>query len=274
MAQKGGSNWLWWTIGSVSLLGVGVGAFLYFKKKKKDKELAAATNQPVPNQSVTQTIIGGVRDVVGATPTPFKTDAEGNAFRGWVNDKYPDYARQIDLDRTGARDNSYIRKAFAKYGAEYLASPEGRGQVVTITSDGFNKIAQQMSEGNLKSESIAADKMRFYVIDRWGWNDIMANFTPDGGFWIEDEGDESKKFGGTWGFNNNIFTLKLNDGSWNMSDNEISEMVKQIARMKFPSDTGDLNFSDDNVTESSADAFDKLLNQSKKDYIDSQDAIL
>lgn len=274
MAQKGGSNWLWWTIGSVSLLGVGVGAFLYFRKKKKDKEFALATNQPVPNQPIVQTIVGGVRDAVGATPTPFKTDAEGNAFRAWVNSRYPDYAKSIDLDPTGARDNSYIRKAFAKYGAEYLASPEGKGQVVTIASDGFNRIATQMSEGNLKSESIAADKMRFYVIDRWGFSDIMANFTPDGGFWIEDEGDASKKFGGNWGFNNNVFTLKLNDGSFNASDNEMSEMVKQVARIKFPSDTSNLNFSDDNDTISSADALDTLLKDSGKNYVDSQDAML
>jgi hypothetical protein len=270
MAQKGSNNWLWWTIGSVSLLGVGVGAFLYFRKKKKDKELAAATNQPVPNQPVLQTIIQSAQEATGNKPTPFKNQAEGDKFRGWVNDKYPDYARQIDLDRTGAIDNSYIRKAFDKYGAEYLASPEGKGQVTLIAADGYMKIAEQMSDGNLKSESIADNKMRFYVIDRWGWNDIMANFTPDGGFWIEDEADSSKKFDGRWGYNNGIYTLKLNDGSFDMSDNEISEMVKQIARMKFPASASELNFSGFE----GADGLDNILRKRKKKYNDSQDAML
>lgn len=270
MAQKGGSNWLWWTIGSVSLLGVGVGAFLYFRKKKKDEQLAEATNQPVPNQPVLQTVLESAKEVVGGKATPFTKDADGNKFRAYINDKYPDYAKSIDLDRTGSRDNRYIRQAFDKYGAEYLASPEGRGQVTLIAASGFNKIAEQMSAGNLKSESIASDRMRFYVIDRWGFSDIMANFTPDGGFWIEDEGDASKKYGGTWGFNNDVFTLNLNDGSWNMSDNDIAEMVKQIAKMKYPSDTSDLKFSGF----AGADGLDTLLNKKAKKYVDSQDSIL
>jgi hypothetical protein len=52
-------------------------------------------------------------------PTPFKNEAEGNKFRAWVNDNYPKYAKEIDLDRTGAFNNSYIRKAWLKYGTLY-----------------------------------------------------------------------------------------------------------------------------------------------------------
>lgn len=51
--------------------------------------------------------------------TPFTSKAEGNKFRDWVNDTYPKYAKQIDLDRSGDFNNSYIRKAYAQYGAEY-----------------------------------------------------------------------------------------------------------------------------------------------------------
>lgn len=49
---------------------------------------------------------------------PFKTKDEGNAFRAWVNDNYPAYAKSIQLDRTGSL-NSYVQKAWVKYGAEY-----------------------------------------------------------------------------------------------------------------------------------------------------------
>lgn len=57
-------------------------------------------------------------------PTGF-TVAQGNEFRGWFNDNYPEMAKAFDLDRTGLPDNSNIRRAFYKYSGEwkkYLAS--------------------------------------------------------------------------------------------------------------------------------------------------------
>lgn len=51
--------------------------------------------------------------------TPFKTKEEGNKFREWVNKKYPDWAKENDLDTSGSENNSYIRKAYAQYGEEY-----------------------------------------------------------------------------------------------------------------------------------------------------------
>ena len=49
----------------------------------------------------------------------FKTKAEGDAFRKWVNDTHPEYAKEIDLDTTGSHNNSFIKKALAKYGTAY-----------------------------------------------------------------------------------------------------------------------------------------------------------
>jgi hypothetical protein len=57
-------------------------------------------------------------------PTGF-TEAQGNEFRGWLNDNYPEMAKAFDLDRTGLPDNSNIRRAFYKYSGEwkkYVAS--------------------------------------------------------------------------------------------------------------------------------------------------------
>lgn len=53
---------------------------------------------------------------------PFTNTTDGNRFRAWVNDNYQAYAKSIQLDRTGSYNNSYIKKAFAKYGQEYLNS--------------------------------------------------------------------------------------------------------------------------------------------------------
>jgi hypothetical protein len=51
---------------------------------------------------------------------PFKNKQEGDAFRIWVNTKYPDWAKQYKLDKSGSYKNSYIKRAFQKYGQEYL----------------------------------------------------------------------------------------------------------------------------------------------------------
>lgn len=50
---------------------------------------------------------------------PFKNKTEGNKFRMWVNDNHYEYAREIDLDKYGSHNNSYILKAYKKYGKEY-----------------------------------------------------------------------------------------------------------------------------------------------------------
>lgn len=62
------------------------------------------------------------------------TEAQGNEFRGWFNDNYPEMAKAFKLDRTGAPDNVYIRPPFWKYKAEwnkYLASKSQSGATAT-----------------------------------------------------------------------------------------------------------------------------------------------
>jgi hypothetical protein len=54
--------------------------------------------------------------------TPFTTDAEGNAFRAWVNQKHADWAKTNDLSSAGPKNNNYIRKAYQEFGEEYKAS--------------------------------------------------------------------------------------------------------------------------------------------------------
>jgi len=51
--------------------------------------------------------------------TGFTNEKEGNAFREWVNKKYPKWAKKNKLDPKGPFDNSYIRKAWKKFKDEY-----------------------------------------------------------------------------------------------------------------------------------------------------------
>jgi hypothetical protein len=43
---------------------------------------------------------------------PIKTKEEGNAFRAWVNDNYPQTSKVLELDRSGSYNNEYIKKAW------------------------------------------------------------------------------------------------------------------------------------------------------------------
>jgi hypothetical protein len=91
-------KWIWISTGAITL---GVGGYFLFKavrnkffKSELDKsnegqnENSSNGQSSLPNPSVLPNV-------------PFQNTTEGNAFRSWVNDNYPEYAREIDLDRTG-----------------------------------------------------------------------------------------------------------------------------------------------------------------------------
>ena len=118
-----------------AVLAIGAGIFIYTssKKKKEAEEARIAAEELAKAQAGGGSTGGGSTGGGSAgggsssggsssVSTGFKNKEEGDAFRGWVNDKYPAYAKSIVLSKTGDYDNSYIRKAYAKYGAEYKLS--------------------------------------------------------------------------------------------------------------------------------------------------------
>lgn len=82
---------------------------------------------------------------------PFKNREEGNAFRNWLNDTFPDAAKSLDLDRDGSHTNDYIKKAFntipkgwttTTYGMYYLRNKDklqktSSGKEQTTKTGGF-----------------------------------------------------------------------------------------------------------------------------------------
>ena len=125
----------------LSLLALGVTAttiILILKRRKKKKEnenLVNTTFTPNRVKEITETPLSisnpptptEIANVVdnGDIEVAITNRDEGNAFRNWVNDNYPDYAKEIDLDRTGSHTNSYIKKAWKKYGTEYTQQNQG-----------------------------------------------------------------------------------------------------------------------------------------------------
>jgi len=70
---------------------------------------------------------GGNSNNVQLPPTPFKTQAEGDAFRAWVRQTDAAYATQINLSATGPFNNNFIRNAYKKYGTLYQNSLSNSG---------------------------------------------------------------------------------------------------------------------------------------------------
>lgn len=120
------------TLISVSVLGIGVLVYLMFIKKSsrlyvlKRKDADGVSEKPgesednplVPDEleNPVNNVIDTISTALGSCEfpkTPFTSRAEGNAFRGWVNDNYPAIAKEIDLDRTGQYNNCWIRESYA-----------------------------------------------------------------------------------------------------------------------------------------------------------------
>jgi len=110
------------------LIIAGVGGYFIYRKirsKKEEEERKKAEEQALLDSQSNKPSGGGSGGggYSGSTSYtfPFVTTEEGNKFRAWVNEKYPAYAKEISLDKTGGL-NAYLEKAWVKYGALYLAS--------------------------------------------------------------------------------------------------------------------------------------------------------
>lgn len=84
----------------------------------KDKQ---TVTKPVTKQ-VTKPKSNVLPEVTIKSSPSFKTKEEGDAFRLWVNKTYPVWAKTNQLDPSGSHTNSYIKKAYAKFGKAYVES--------------------------------------------------------------------------------------------------------------------------------------------------------
>jgi hypothetical protein len=84
----------------------------YGRSKAVEAERAARDQNPIFKHS--------------AAAFPFSPDdqVEGNRFRSWMHDSHPDAVIKTDLNLSisGPPSNSYMKKAWARYGSEYMKS--------------------------------------------------------------------------------------------------------------------------------------------------------
>lgn len=178
---------------ALSVVAVAVTGIVLWRNRNKGED---TTDTDLADTSSTSS---GSSSSSSLPSTPFKNKAEGDAFRNWIVNTYPIYATSIVLDRTGAYDNNYIRKAYVKYGADY-------SKVSMLTGVKFQLSGWQ--EVSLKGDYVSAEfnsgdyRVKFYNNGRyaiwkkagWSWDLIQkGSFSSNGNRLIVTDGLNSGK---------------------------------------------------------------------------------
>jgi len=120
MAKKGSKALL--VIGSFVVIGGVLAYFLFFRNRKRGSEgtgeTPPSTGEPSAYTPTTSSTPSSSGSSSSSFTFPFKTTEEGNKFRLWVNNNYPDWAKKNKLDKSGSL-NSYVEKAWKEFGATY-----------------------------------------------------------------------------------------------------------------------------------------------------------
>lgn len=176
-----GQKALVWTL---SIAVGGVATYFIYKALKCQINPAKCTQEK--NDTLLDDAIEKTKEIISGESskgTPFKTKKEGDIFRAWVNDKYSEYAKSIELDRSGKYDNSYIRKAWAKFGEDYSklsAKPTTFGLIDVQSNLGNNYIADlsRTDRISVKGKLYGRYKVVFYNNGRWGAIDVGSDEDP------------------------------------------------------------------------------------------------
>jgi hypothetical protein len=218
MAENGSNNWLWWTIGGVATLGLGIGVYYFVKankdakaedekKKSEDKVITPPvtiyTNPtPAPSPSPSPAPV----ETYPLKSTPFTSVEQSNAFRAWVNAKDPAFAKEIDLSPSSTSANSinneYIQKAWGKYSQDFYTTNALALGYGTRLATGANAI-----EGGIKWSSVNANPRG--EITMYTDGKITANA-------VNAQGAQTKFVQGGWYISGVTFHLMIGGENYNV----------------------------------------------------------
>lgn len=102
-------------IGIATIGIIGTASYFIYKAIKDSRD--GDDDEDKPSVEPPAVVQGGNEN--SNEKTPFTNKAQGNIFREWVNKFYPTYASTNDLSVSGDIDNSFMRKAWGKYGEVY-----------------------------------------------------------------------------------------------------------------------------------------------------------
>jgi hypothetical protein len=214
----------------LTLAITGTLVYMMIKKRNKKKLLSEAggnltpqDKQQIISNPVNTTDNPPTSTVVSTGNTPFTNRTEGNAFRGWINDTYPTYAAEIDLDRTGQYNNSYIKKAWEAYGSAYQTARANALQGIITQLPTSNLL----DGGQLMAERLHKSMDGFQTNENEFW-DITNNLSVS-------EREQVKTY----------FDANLGEGSnlcnWIEGDFSFTSEERALAAWGYPNDAGYLS---------------------------------
>lgn len=164
-------------IGIATIGVVGTASYFIYQAIKKRNEGSGDENTPVVEPPA---VVGG--DSNSNEKTPFTNKAQGNLFREWINRFYPSYAKEIDLAVSGDFDNSWMRKAWGKYGETYK---KGSPKFLKVKGDAIpanllTAYNQRKDKGVLGSNSSGDIYLRTISLGKIGGTDTYAYFYQNG----------------------------------------------------------------------------------------------
>jgi len=231
---------------TASVLGVTIGAYFVFKAIKNKLPIDSPVNKRrvVTNTGdVLETKIDALQD------TPFDNQEEGNAFRNWVNDNYPYYAEIINLDREGLMNNTYIKKAYAKFGSQYELSKNG--SVQTPTENDFGVLKSILVEPNFIVSNSEDELLQISSGEKRP--NILVDFYPDSTMIVQK--DRSlitplyDRISGSWKILNQRIVLSLNGKDYTLPNtnpqNVFTTMLKDAGYLS--SDSSFVPFVNQNI---------------------------
>jgi hypothetical protein len=157
----------------------GVAGYLIYNAIKKRRS-ESLEKEPVIPPSV---VVGG--DSNSTKATPFTNKAQGDIFRQWVNRFFRSYAEEIDLDVSGDYDNTFMRKAWGKYGETYkkgnpnFLKVKGRNSIPKNLLDAYAKDRDKGFISNSADGDIYLQTSSIGTLASTG-KKIYAYFYPNG----------------------------------------------------------------------------------------------
>lgn len=165
-------------IGIATIGIIGTASYFIIKKIKENRD--AEKGSEVDEEINTFEVVQGNEN--SNDKTPFKNKVQGDIFRQWVNRFYPSYAKEIDLDVSGSEDNTFMRKAWGKYGETYKKwNPNfDKAKGTAIPKSLLDAYAKRKDKGALGNNSEGAIYLQTISLGTIDSDKVIAYFYGNG----------------------------------------------------------------------------------------------
>jgi hypothetical protein len=229
MADKGSNTWLWWSIGGIATLGLGLGIYYYLRGKKEDKAKQLEEKLPTDVQN-SNNPIQSTPQVQNKGTNPFSTTDALKAFQQWVFDVKQEKVGNSD----GTPDGKWGGKtatAYEKYGVAYTQTLQTAIAVEEASKSTAIQDVKNGLAGSIPVTDFGTSTKRFQVKlwDGSGNWDVLANFNDVGDFWLDGQ-KNGEKYSGKWYKKDGQFYITIDGKTSN--DSNLGGMIYAIAKEK------------------------------------------